>query len=216
MAGANAAALRSPAGGDWEVVQFQGAELVAPREYRLSGVLRGQAGTDASMPAVWPAGTDFVLLDGLAGRSSLPSASRGVARHYRVGPADRPYDDPSYLHRVEAVEGVALRPYRPAHLVARELADGGIELAWIRRTRIDGDSWLGTEVPLGEEAESYLVRAFTAGGSLLREVTTGTSRFVYSLADQVRDGATAALVFEVAQVSVRFGAGPFERIEFNG
>ncbi|MFO1208804.1 MAG: glycoside hydrolase/phage tail family protein [Amaricoccus sp.] len=214
--GANAAALRSPVGGDWEVVQFQGAELVAPREYRLSGLLRGQAGTDASMPAVWPAGTDFVLLDGLGGRLSLPSASRGVARHYRIGPADRPYGDPSYLHRVEAIEGAALRPYRPTHLAARELADGGIELAWIRRTRIDGDSWLGTEVPLGEEGEIYLVRAFTSGGSLLREITTVTPRFVYSLADQVLDGATAALAFEVAQVSARFGAGPFERIEFNG
>ena len=106
LGGANAAALRSPAGGDWEVVQFQGAELVAPREYRLSGVLRGQAGTDAvDARAVWPAGTDFVLLDGLAGRSSLPSASRGVARHYRVGPAVRPYDDPSYRPSGRGVRG---------------------------------------------------------------------------------------------------------------
>ena len=216
LAGANAAALRAGGAGDWEVVQFRGAELVGPREYRLSDLLRGQAGTDGVMPDVWPAGTEFVSLDGLGARLPLAASARGLERHYRVGPATRAYDDPSYLHRVEAFAGVALRPYRPAHLAASRRSDGGIALSWVRRTRIDGDSWLGTEVPLGEEAESYLVRTFTAGGSPLREVTTGASRFVYSLADQVRDGATAALVFEVAQVSVRFGAGPFERIEFNG
>jgi hypothetical protein len=211
--GANVAAVRSS--GDWEVIQFRDAVLVGPREYELSGLLRGQAGTDGVMPDVWPAGSDFVLLDGSAPQVSLPASARGLERHYRVGPAVRAYDDPSYVHRVEAFAGVGLRPYRPAHLRAGRRADGGIGLAWIRRTRIDGDSWQGGEVPLGEEREAYVVRVVGAG-ALLREVEVGAPSHVYAAAEQAADGAPAALVFEVAQVSDRFGPGPFERIEFDG
>jgi hypothetical protein len=216
LGGANAGALRHGTAGDWEVVQFLSAELVAPREYHVAGFLRGQAGTDAAMPDLWPKGTDFVLLDGAIGQLGLPSAARGRERHLRVGPAVRSYDDPSYVHRVEIFAGIGLRPYRPVHLRARRRADRGIELAWIRRTRIDGDSWSGPEVPLGEEREEYLVRVLQ-GGAVLREVGSGTPAWVYTPAAQDEDGvADGRLGFEVAQVSVRFGPGPFERIEFNG
>ena len=40
--GANAAALRFGAKGDWEVIQFRDAELVAPREYRLGACCAGR------------------------------------------------------------------------------------------------------------------------------------------------------------------------------
>jgi hypothetical protein len=213
--GANAAALRHGAAGDWEVLQFRKAELVAPREYRLSGLLRGQAGTDGVIPETWPVGTDFVLLDAAVGQVPLRASMRGVERHYRVGPAMRPYDDPAYVHSVEAFAGVGLRPYRPAHLTARRRDDLGIELAWIRRSRIDGDSWAGTEVPLGEESESYLVRV-ARGAEVLREVAVTSSPWLYSAAEQASDGGGAGLAFEVAQNSNRFGPGPFARITFDG
>ena len=54
------------------------------------------------------------------------------------------------------------------------------------------------------------------GAALLREVAAGAPHHVYTAADQVADGAPSALVFEVAQVSDRFGPGPYERIEFDG
>ena len=215
LGGANAAALRYGSAGDWEVVQFLTADLVAPREYLLGGFLRGQAGTDAVVPDLWPEGTDFVLLDSAVVQTALPSAARGRERHFRVGPSVRSYDDPSYVHRVETFVGVGLRPYRPVHLRARRRADEGIELVWIRRTRIDGDSWTGPEVPLGEEREEYLVRVLR-GGAVVREASADTPRFIYAAADQAGDGASGPIAFEVAQVSVRFGAGPFERIEFDG
>ncbi len=213
--GANVAALRSASADDWEVVQFRSAELVAPQVYLLGGLLRGQAGTDGVMPEVWPTGTDFVLLNGAVVQVPIPGASRGLERHYRVGPAIRPYDDVSYVHRVEAFAGVGLRPYRPTHFSARRLGDGDVALAWTRRTRIDGDSWLGTEVPLGEESEAYLLRIMRSG-ALVREIAVGVPRHLYTAADQAADGIEGHLVFEVAQLSVRFGAGPFERIDFDG
>jgi hypothetical protein len=218
LGGANAAALRH-GDADWEVIQFRDAELVAPQEYRLRGLLRGQAGTDGVMPAIWPAGTDFVLLDAAVPQLALRPSARGVERHYRAGPASRGYDDASYVHRVEVFEGVGLRPYRPVHLTARRRDDGAVELGWIRRTRIDGDGWAGREVPLGEEAEAYVVRVL-AGAALLREAETGAPRWSYGAAEQAVDevsgGASGGLVFEVAQISGRFGPGPFERIVLDG
>jgi hypothetical protein len=70
-------------------------------------------------------------------------------------------------------------------------------------------------VPLGEERELYhlLVRS---GGATLRQFTPAAPRQTYTAAEQAADGAPAALAFEVAQVSERFGAGPYERIDFDG
>jgi hypothetical protein len=213
--GANVAALRSGSAGDWEVIQFARADLVGAKEYRLSGLLRGQAGTDGAMPEAWPAGTQFILLDSAVVQLKMAASARGLDRHYRVGPAVRSYDDASYVHQVWAASGVGLRPYRPAHVAAVRRADGGIELSWVRRTRIDGDNWEGTEVPLGEDRERYHVRV-RAGGTILREFVSTTMGQVYSAAEQVADGATPTLVFEVAQLSDRFGAGFYERIDFDG
>ena len=70
-------------------------------------------------------------------------------------------------------------------------------------------------MPLGEDAEAYVVRV-SSGGAVLRELTVGTPRAIYSAAEQAEDGVAAPIVFEVAQISVRFGPGPFERIEFHG
>lgn len=213
--GANAAAVRFGGSGDWEVLQFQSAVLTAPRVYLVSGLLRGQAGTDGVMPEVWPAGSDFVLLDGAVAEIVLPPSARGLERHFRIGPATRSYDDQSYVHRVETFQGVGLRPYRPEHFAAKRRSDQTIALAWTRRTRIDGDSWVAPEVPLGEEREFYLLR-IARGGAVLREVTVGEAAYDYTAAAQTADGATAPLVFEVAQVSARLGPGPFQRLEWNG
>lgn len=213
--GANVAALRYGDVGEWEVIQFQLAELIAPGVYRLNGLLRGQAGTDGVMPPVWPAGTEFVLLDAAITQLDVPASVRGLQRHYRIGLMSRPHTDPSYVHKIWKFDGVGLRPYKPVHFRARRLAGGSIELRWMRRTRINGDSWVGIEVPLGEEREGYHLRV-RRGATVLREFSPVSSFQTYTKEDQTSDGAIAPLVFEVAQVSDHFGPGPFERIEFDG
>lgn len=212
--GGNVAALKGADAAAWEILQFETAELVGPGEYRLGGLLRGQAGTDDAASGTWPAGARFILLDQAVRQLDIPSSTRGIERHYRIGPANRPYVHASYVHRVETVEGVGLRPYRPAHLSAIRQEGGAIDLNWVRRTRIDGDSWQGADVPLGEEREAYLVRVLR-GSTLLREATSESQAWRYAVADQVADAASGQLSFEVAQISVRFGPGPFERIAYH-
>ena len=118
-------------------------------------------------------------------------------------------------HHVEAFAGVGLRPYPPAHLAVGRLASGDISLGWVRRTRIDGDSWQGADVALGEATELYHLRV-RAGGAVVREFWPREPRVTYAAADQAADGVVGPLVFEVAQVSDRFGPGPYGRISYNG
>ncbi len=209
--GANLAAIGDGSSGNWELFQFETAELVDAKTWWLSGRLRGQLGSDALMSQDWPEGSWLVLLNGVPEQIGLSPSQLRIARHYRIGPASRPASDPSYVHRVEAFNGNGLRPYAPAHLCAVRSGGGDLVLNWIRRTRIDGYSWDLAEVPLGEESESYLMRV-RQGAVVLREVTLGAPGWSYAAAEQVADGAIAGDVIEVAQVSARYGPGLFAQV----
>lgn len=213
--GGNLIAIGDGTSGKWEMLQFREAELIAPDTYWLSGRLRGQLGSDALMPTVWPAGSWIVLLDKAPVQIGLTSAQRRIARHFRIGPARRGYDDPSYVHRVEAFDGNGLRPYSPCHLRVCELAGGDLRASWVRRTRIDGDDWGLSEVPLGEEREAYQIRVMQAG-VVLREVTVNGPVWTYSAAMQTADGLAFPARLEVSQVSARFGPGLAAGIDLAG
>jgi hypothetical protein len=210
LAGANVAAIGdgSPAG--WEVFQFATATLVAPKTYDLTLRLRGQAGSDGVMPPEWPIGSTVVLLNTALTQLDLPASARGLVRHYRLGPQNRGYDAPETVHLVEAFDGIGLRPYPVAHLRATHTG-ADLAIGWTRRTRIDGDSWASVEVPLGEDSEAYIIRILQAA-TTLREETTTAPAWTYTAAMQSADTATGTIEVQVAQLSQRFGAGPFRSI----
>ncbi|TNC73398.1 baseplate multidomain protein megatron [Rubellimicrobium roseum] len=210
LGGAAAAAVGDGSPGNWEILQFAEAELVAPRTWDLKLRLRGQGGTDGVMPPIWPAGSRFVLLDGAVTQWPFPAGWRNGLRHYRWGPAGRLSSDPSWRHMSVAFQGTGLRPYPVCHLRARRSPDG-VVLSWVRRTRIDSDSWSGPEVPLGEEREAYRLRLLR-GETVLRELDTSIPTWTYSAAMQAQDGVGPVLA-EVAQVSDRFGSGPARTID---
>ena len=211
LAGANMAAIGDGSSGQWEVFQFGEAELIGPRKYWLKNRLRGQAGSDGLMPGVWPAGSKFVLLDGTPNQIELSPNLRRVAQNFRIGPAKRGNDDPSYRHLVHAFDGNGLRPYSPCHLRAEPQSGGDLGLSWIRRTRIGGDDWDVPEVPLGEETESYVVRV-VQGASVLRETLVNAPAWQYTAAMQAQDAVTGPFDVAVAQVSGTYGTGLFQRV----
>lgn len=212
LGGANAAVIGDPQSGNWEVFQFASAVLVAPDTYEVSLRLRGQAGTDATMPAVWPAGSHVILLNGAPTQIDLPSSARGVTRHFRWGPAGRPMDHASYRYGTAAFAGNGLRPYRVCHLGVAKDAAGDHQIGWTRRTRVDGDSWDGIDVPLGEQSEQYLVR-ITTNGTLRREEILTAPVFAYPAGQRATDGVTGDYRVEVAQISTVFGSGPMAGID---
>jgi len=212
--GANSAAIGDGSADNWEVFQFERADLVGDGVYDLTGRLRGQAGTDALTSLDWPVGSTFVLLNGAPSQIDLPSSARGLARHYRIGSARRPMDDPSYVNLTEAFDGIGLRPYAPVHLRVDHAPSGDLAVGWVRRSRIDADSWASLDVPLGEDAEQYTVQVLD-GSTIVREATTLAPTWTYSAAARALDGIGPNFAIQVAQVSTRFGNGLFRRIDVN-
>ncbi|MFG1464234.1 glycoside hydrolase/phage tail family protein [Xanthobacter sp. DSM 24535] len=208
LEGANALALlaegRAP-----EILQFTQAELLESSLFALSGLLRGQAGTEASGAAPWPSGTRFVLLDGNVATVASGVSAYGRTYVYRVGRADRDHGDAFVTEVTGQVGGAALKPYAPVHLSARRVGDH-IALAWVRRTRSDGDGWEAVDVPLGEAVEAYRLEILS-GAAVVRAVEVGAPAFTYGASEELADfGAPqTALTFRVAQLSAVLGAGAF-------
>jgi hypothetical protein len=198
----------------WEVFQFSEALLQADGSFGLKTLLRGQAGTEVLIPDFWPVGSKVVVMNGVPEQIDLALSARDLARHYRVGPAQRPLSDASYLHEIRAFSGVGLRPYAPCHLRSNPGVSGDLSFSWVRRTRIDGDSWSSVDVPLGEASEAYVLRVFH-GAVMVREVNLSAPMWTYLAAEQAVDGVGGPCRVEVAQISQRFGAGLFARIDIN-
>ena len=148
-----------------------------------------------------------VLMESSVKQIDLASSTRNTARHFRIGPAARGYDDPSYVHRQETFPGVGLRPYTPCHLSATPSTEG-TAISWVRRTRRDGGSWDTQDVPLNEESEKYLVRVIQ-NGTVKREVTAVQPYWTYSAAHQAQDNLSGPFQVQVAQMSASFGPGLF-------
>ena len=205
FAGANAAAVQR-ADGAWEVIQFANAELVGEGTYLLSRLLRGQAGSEWAMGEPLLAGASFVLLDPnlVTIASGLDALERTL--QLRVVAAARDVGDPSALALTATPQATALMPVTPVHVKAKRDASG-VTFSWIRRTRIDGDTWVG-EVPLGEDSEQYVVDILS-GADVVRTLSAATPTALYAAADELSDFGVAqtSLSVRVAQVSATVGRG---------
>ena len=205
FSGGNAAAVQR-ADGAWEVMQFAHAELVGERTYLLSRLLRGQGGSEQAMGVPLAAGAPFVLLDDNVAPIAWGLGALERNLQLRVVAANRDHGDTTSLALTATPQATALMPLAPVHVKAAR--DGsGVTFSWIRRTRIDGDSWVG-EVPLGEDSEQYALDILS-GGSVVRTLTAAAPTVLYASADEVADfgAAQSALHVRVAQLSATVGRG---------
>ncbi len=210
--GGNLAFIGDGTSDGWEAFQFQTSELIGANQYRLSNRLRGQLGTEEAIQATWPEGSWVVVMSEAVSQLNMPRRYRGIARNYRVGPAQRALFDPTYTQYSRHFDGIGLRPYAPVHLRSKSNATGDLHLSWIRRTRRDGDSWDGVDVPLAEETERYLVRVIVED-AIKRELQIDAPTWIYASAEQSADGFGAGSYITVAQISAVFGAGVAVRFE---
>lgn len=93
--------------------------------------------------------------------------------------------------------------------MTRNLSTNDLTVSWIRRTRIGGDNWEQTEVPLAEDVERYEVDILS-GVEVKRTSSATTPSVIYTAAEQIADFGTApALPLRVAvyQLSTSFGRG---------
>jgi hypothetical protein len=206
LAGRNVAVVRN-ADGEWEVIQFQTATLTAPGIYVLSGLLRGQSGSEFAMRPAVMAGARFVLLNTAVARVDLAASEIRLPYSWRYGPATRDIGDASYAVAAHTFQGLGLKPLSPVHVRASR-AGGDVSITWLRRTRIGGDSWETPDVPLSEDGESYEVDILD-GASVVRTLTASTPGVVYAAVEQTADFGSAQPSYDIRiyQLSSSYGRG---------
>lgn len=206
FSGRNVAAVQN-ADGAWEVLQFAQADLVDTNTYELSRLLRGQAGSEWAIASPLAAGAPFVLLDAQVLPLVRGLNDLGRSMSLRIVAADRDHGDPSAVEIAVTPQATALMPLSPVHLTARRSSDG-VQLSWIRRTRIDGDGWEATDVPLGEASEAYAIDILD-GATVVRTLSATTPIVLYAAADEIADFGTpqTSLTVHVAQLSAAVGRG---------
>jgi GTA TIM-barrel-like domain/Putative phage tail protein len=211
FAGANSLAIGDGSAGFREILQFRDAELIAPNTFALRRRLRGQLGSDGTMPDVWPTGSQIIVLDLSLRQSGLADSQRGLEQHFRIGSLARGPEDASALILATSFDGNGLRPYPVAHLRADKQTSGPTRFSWIRRTRRGGDSWQSLEVPLAEDSEQYALEIFK-DGSLLRRIVVTSATWDHTPAMQAADAVSAPYSVRVSQISQAYGPGPFREV----
>lgn len=193
-----------------EVIRYVNAVLTGtePNRYRLSRLLRGQAGTE------------WAVNSHVADERAVALTARGL-RHLAMQWADL-----GAVRRVKAVTAgqrasagavqemtlaaVAQVPYAPVDLRLARAPTDDIVVSWKRRTRYAtrfcGPD--GSYVPLGEGAEAYSVEIIVSGQPV-RTAFVSDPTYTYSRSQAQADhGAVpAALRVRVRQISATVGAG---------
>ncbi|MNR72514.1 hypothetical protein D3C72_30820 [compost metagenome] len=183
LSGDNRIAVKAQ-NGAWEIIGFLSAQEIAPKRWRLSGLLRGLAGTQDATVAGAGAGSPFVVLDEAVVSLGLGSEERGRSLNWlaeslgsgggRAGP------------RVFTGGERAETPLAPVHLWADRRADGGIVIGWTRCGRVDADGWEALDIPMDEPQERYRIDVM-AHGDVVRSVEVAEPSFSYAAEDELAD-----------------------------
>ena len=136
-----------------EILQFMSAQQLSEADWRLTGLLRGRAGTEASAFIGHSAGSQIVLLDG--NLVAIPAAQLPSGQGTTIAAIGKG-DDEAVL-AVIGNSGASSRPLVPVHPRTTSLPSGDLHLCWTRRSR-GSWPWLdNVDMPLNEETESYRV-----------------------------------------------------------
>lgn len=206
LSGENRLAVQNPAG-EWEIIQFRDAELMAEGVYELRGLLRGQLGTEHAMGDPLASGAPVVVLNGALAQLSTSLAERGLPVFYRWGSSRLAMTDATWTQDTFTNAANGMKPWAPVHVEGARDTGGDLTISWTRRTRFGGDSWEG-DTPLNEESEAYEVDILD-GATVVRTLSAATPAVAYSAADQTADfgGLQPSLSVAVYQISATIGRG---------
>ncbi|WGM30269.1 glycoside hydrolase/phage tail family protein [Brevundimonas sp. NIBR11] len=203
LSGANLAAVRTTLG--WEILQYRHADLIGDALWRLSGLLRGQQGTETEMAPGAATGAFVVLLDARMGRFKTGVQERGLERTVRVGPEGLAPGGSGFARKTWTPRGLHGRPWSPTGLHASS-KEGGVGVSWTPRVRVGGDVW--DMEPVAVDPSRFRVRV-TDGGVERRVFEVEDATLLYSADDMAVDfpsGMHAAEI-HVAQFGAAFGWG---------
>lgn len=192
-----------------EILRFQTATLVSAGVYTLTGLLRGQRGTEQFTAAHATGETVVLLASAGLRRVTTQAAEIGQARTLKGVTLNRALSTATGAAFTNT--GRAQKPFAPVDARAVRAANGNITLSWKPRTRYATSFCgpAGINVPMSDP-DNYRVEIRTAGGVTLRTITvTGARSTTYAIADQITDWGSppTTLYLRISQVSTTVGAG---------
>lgn len=210
--GANVIAIEA-SNGVFEVVQFNNAELEGDGVWRLSRLLRGQAGSESEAALGAMPGARAILFSPAVVQANAGVDLSGLDFTWRAGPANALPSSDNFSEKTLTTTARGLAPLSPVHVRATQTSEG-IAISWIRRTRIGGDRWQVEEVPLGEASERYRVE-ITADGDTIRIEEVTSPDWLYDQSAVNADfpgGITVGATARIAQLSDEVGAGAWAEV----
>lgn len=205
LAGANIALYG--ADGRWEVIRFMSADLQPDGAYRLSGLIRGDKGTE------WATGLHaeadlFVLANDPDNQFiGIPYDALGVVNYYRPVTTGQP------ISSTESSEltyrGTNLRPLSPTCPIGLRNTSGDLSVSFSRRSRFSS-AWFVTGISaiVGEASESYAIDIMS-GANVKRTITASSEAFQYLAAQQIADfgSVQSSVSMRIYQISELVGRG---------
>lgn len=125
----------------------------------------------------------FVMLDAAVVPLGVGQNERGLLLNWMIEPVGiqaSPVGPMAFAGGMRAET-----PLSPAHLNAVRTS-GGVQFSWIRRSRIDADSWEADEIPMDEASERYRVELID-GEAVRRTVEISAAVWFYDAADEIAD-----------------------------
>jgi hypothetical protein len=197
--------------GEWEILQFATATPNGDKSYILTDLLRGQRGSEHAMRSPVAAGARMLFVNGAVKQTGIGADLIGAPINWTVGPTDGDLSDPAFADLTVTLTAKGRRPLAPVRLAGtRDNGTGDWAISWIRRSRLGGDSWEVSEVPLGETSEAYRLEILSGlGGAVLRTFHPITTSQAYTSAQQVADFGAQQYSFyaRVYQLSASYGDG---------
>lgn len=194
-----------------EVIRFRTATLSSTGIYVLTGLLRGQRGTEWAISGHTSNERCVLLRTRGLRRVTTQVGEIGQVRYLRgvtLGKSASGVTSESFTDT-----GVALKPFAPVDLRASRSSSDALVLTWKRRTRLTqrfaGSGGIST--PLDDTSESYDVEIYDATYTTLKRTIYGvtSATATYTAAQQVADfGSLQTTVYaKVYQVSSSVGRG---------
>lgn len=191
----------------WEVIRFQNAALQSDGTYLLSGLVRGDKGTEWAT-GLHQAGDAFILATD-PDNVFIPMAIETIGRPmlYRGVTNGGNIEDASDISLT--YQGVNLKPLSPVAAGGTRNGSGDLAVSFTRRSRFTSNWWVtGVPAPVGETSEFYQADVMS-GSTVKRTISATTPSFTYSAADQTTDFGSpqASITLRIYQMSSTVGRG---------
>lgn len=196
--------------------KFQTVELLAPRQWRLSGLIQDLVDFPRpGAPSDVAIGDDFALYQGLRHLLSIGEADRHRTLYFKVASSNFGGYEQSLADVAETPVTMAAKvdtPLPPCNLVINgigldgatvTIGAGDLQLAWTSRNRTASGATnfeRADAVPEDSDFQNFLVE-FWREGVLRRQVAQAEKSYSWTAAEQAADGGSGAVTVRLYQVN---------------